>query len=881
MTLVKNIRRVHHKGKVHDLCVEGSHTYNVEGLAVHNSAAGSLVSYCLGLTDVDPIKYGLLFERFLDESRPTPPDIDTDFDPRYRDWVKEHIVEVFGSEHVCSIGTYQTYRTRAVILDVARALNEDVGFVNEITKKIDPLDSFENEDGEEKKVDKLSFDELCTHYPELASYFETHPTVRHHAEILRNQVKNMGTHAGGVIISDINLAGRIPLLFDKPGSDERKIVSAWAEAGGNEELSSVGLVKYDILGLNNLPIVSDCVELIRLNKHVDIKRWEIPIDDTDTIYRASKKDLHGIFQLDNPATKPVADAVVMESLDDVAAVTSLIRPGPRDMKMDIEYAERKHGKEYAMPLIIRNLLTETYGVITYQEQAMKIAQVLAGFPPSKSYKFLKAIAKKQQDLMTSFKAEFVIGSQKHVDAGEITLEEVESIWELLAAFAEYAFNKSVDKDELVWCNGSVKKMGDVVCCDRVMAFDGERMVETEVVDNHDHGVLPAFEVVFEGGASVVCSILHKFETDSGKVPLWKLLFGNTRVCHVATSSSRCVSLRRVLSARFVGFRPMCDLEVSHPSHNFTLANGIVTSNSHAITYSALSTCEFWLKLNYPTEYICSLINNSKLGKEKHGDDEFVGHINYARHSGIEVLPPDVNMSLTKFAIWDGKILFSIGHVKNVASMAPIIVEKQPYKSVEDFYERVKVEGVNGKTGKATSRRPNKKVVESLIEAGAFDSFGPGGTVSANRNAIMAEYYRVRGDKKETPPQHNDDEWINLEKETTGVCLSQPPLFRAYETLIRQKGWKLICEAAGPKKAVVFGKVESITPRTSKTGNPMYIVEITDGLDKLSFYVFKGAMQYWKDNFKIGMIAGIPLTKFDEGDTRFYDDKKQSEFIKKQ
>lgn len=217
------------------------------------SAAGSLVSYCLGLTDVDPIKYGLLFERFLDESRPTPPDIDTDFDPRYRDWVKEYIVEVFGSEHVCSIGTYQTYRTRAVILDVARALNEDVGFVNEVTKKIDPLDSFKDEEGEEKKVDKLSFDELCKHYPELAAYFEEHPTVRHHAEILRNQVKNMGTHAGGVIISDINLSGRIPVLFDK----EDHIVSAWAEAGGNEELSSVGLVKYDILGLNNLPIVSD------------------------------------------------------------------------------------------------------------------------------------------------------------------------------------------------------------------------------------------------------------------------------------------------------------------------------------------------------------------------------------------------------------------------------------------------------------------------------------------------------------------------------------------------------------------------------------------------------------------------------------------------
>ena len=706
------------------------------------SAAGSLVSYCLGLTDVDPLQYGLLFERFLDASRPTPPDIDTDFDPRIREWVKEHIVETFGEDHVCSIGTYQTYRTKVVILDVARALNEDLSVANEITKKIDPLDSFDDEEGEEKKVDKLTFDELCTHYPELKAYFEQFPVVRHHAEILRNQVKNMGTHAGGVIISDINLKGRIPVLYDKASSENRKVISAWAEAGGNEELSAVGIVKYDILGLNNLPVVSDCIQFIKLNKGIEIKRWEIPIDDAKTIRMASKKDLVGIFQLDNPSTKPVADAVEMESLEDVAAVTSLIRPGPRDMGMDITYAQRKHGEPYAMPTIMRNILAETYGVITYQEQCMKVAQVLAGFTPTESYKFLKAIAKKQKELMDSFKQKFKDGAHKKVEAGELTDEDVENVWNLLEKFAGYGFNKS-----------------------------------------------------------------------------------------------------------------------------------------HAITYSALSTAELWLKQNYPTEYITSLINNSKQGKKKHGEDIFVGYVNYARRCGIEVLPPDISMSLTQFAIWDGKILFSLEHVKNVASMAEVIARFQPFTNIEDFHNRVKVEGVSAK-GKATSRRPNKGVVESLIEAGAFDKFGPGGSVDANRNAIMAEYYRVRASKKETPPQHNEDEWVALEKEDLGLCLSQPPLFRQYEGLIRQKGWKLICELEDRKRVHVFGMVESITPRTSKTGNPMYMVEITDGLDKLTFFVFKGAQQLFKDHFKIGTIAAIPLSKFDDGDMRFYDDKKEFEIVKK-
>jgi DNA polymerase III alpha subunit len=169
----------------------------------------------------------------------------------------------------------------------------------------------------------------------------------------------------------------------------------------------------------------------------------------------------------------------------------------------------------------------------------------------------------------------------------------------------------------------------------------------------------------------------------------------------------------------------------------------------------------------------------------------------------------------------------------------------------------------------------------LIEAGAFDKFGPDGSVSAKRNAIMAEYYRVRASKKETPPQHTDEEWIELEKEALGLCLSQPPLFRQYETLIRQKGWKLICEMGDRKRVQVFGMIESITPRTSKIGNPMYLVTMTDGLDNLSFFVFKGAQQLFKDNFKIRTIAAIPLSKFDDGDMRFYDDKKDYEIVKKQ
>ena len=688
--------------------------------------SNSLILYLCGLSSVDPIREGkeMVVTTLMSGS---PPDIDCDFDPNIRERVKQGIVKKFGSEHVCSIGTYQTYRTKAVILDVAGALGEDKHEAMMVTKQIDSMESFEDDEGEEKKVDKIPFDELCEHYPELKVYFDVHPAVRHHAEILRNQVKNMGTHAGGVIISDMSLSDKIPVLYDKPGSEDRKVISAWAEAGGNEELSSVGLVKFDILGLNNLPVIRDCIAFIRQTTGKKIRRSDIPIDDRISINHGSKKDLVGIFQLDNPSTKPVVDRVELESLNDVAAVTSLIRPGPRDQKMDIEYAERKHGKDYTMPEIVKNLLAETHGVVTYQEQAQKISQVIGGLSPSESYKFLKAIAKKQQALMVSFKEKFVAGSQKIIDAGQMTAQDVEDLWNLLAAFAEYAFNKS-----------------------------------------------------------------------------------------------------------------------------------------HAIAYSAISTVELWLKYHYRTEYFTALINNTKLGKKKHGEDVFISYLSYARRNGIEVLPPNISKSKIDFTIDNGKILFSIGHIKNVASMAEVIESYQPFSSVEDFYNRVKVESV-GETGKKTSRRPNKGVVESLIESGAFDSFG-------TRNEVMKEYYRVRACKKETAPEHTDSEWIELEKEVLGLCLSLPPLYKQYEKIIQEKKWQLVCGVSNYDKVTMFGMIESITPKTSRTGNSMYIVKATDGLESLSFYVFRGGQEYFKDHFKVGSIGGIPLDKFKDGDARFFNER---------
>ena len=330
------------------------------------SGCGCIIAWMLGLTYIDPIKWGLLFSRFLDDSRRDPPDLDIDFSPEIRDWVKAHVVEIFGEEHVCSVGTYTTYATKAVILDVARALGYDVHEANEVTKRLQAKLTLEDDEGEQKEhsIDDVGWDEIIANYPELKQYFEVHPDVLQHVKVLRNQNRNLSTHAGGVIISDLDLRGRVPVYRDKKG----KVVSAWAESGSVSELSAVGLIKYDILGSANLPIVAECVKLIEQTTGKKIRREEIPIDDREAIKNSSRADLVGIFQLENPETKPIADKVELEGLNDVSALTSLIRPGPKDKNMHLAYAERKHGAPYEMPEFLREQLKETYGVMVYQEQ---------------------------------------------------------------------------------------------------------------------------------------------------------------------------------------------------------------------------------------------------------------------------------------------------------------------------------------------------------------------------------------------------------------------------------------------------------------------------------------------------------------------------------
>jgi DNA polymerase-3 subunit alpha len=330
---------------------------------------------------------------------------------------------------------------------------------------------------------------------------------------------------------------------------------------------------------------------------------------------------------------------------------------------------------------------------------------------------------------------------------------------------------------------------------------------------------------------------------------------------------------KIMQVRALGMRPTCDITVDTKEHLF-VANGIAVSNcrAHGIAYSALTCAELWLKYHYPVEYITALLNNTHLGKKKFGQELLPSYINYARKRNFVVLGPDINRSQAQFTIEGDDIRFSIGHIKNVANSTPAIVAGQPYQDMADFYERAAVETVTAK-GKPSKKRVNKKVVEGLIFAGAFDCFG-------KREEIIKQYYACRKDKKDVVFEGTEKQWREKEEEAIGVCLSVKPLRWRYAELVKKNHWCAVSDVEDRGRVKVFGRIAHVLAKTSKKGNQMYIVELTDDLDSMKFFVFGGAMTKFINDFKAGYVAAVPLRKFEDSETRFFDVDREGEIVER-
>lgn len=386
------------------------------------SAAGSLVAYVLGITNVDPLKYDLLFERFLNEERISMPDIDIDFQDDRRDEIVEYVTNKYGQEHVAQIVTFSTYGPKVAIKDLGKVLGVPLPKLELLAKNI-PTSYKNRKSAKEVYETSYNFQSMVNKDPAIRKIM---PSVF----IVEKLLRNISTHAAGVVLSNQPLDQIVPLVR---GPNEG-IMTQYSK----DYIEEVGLLKMDFLGLKNLTIIDYIIKDIEKNHHIKININEINLDDKKTFQMISRGDTFGIFQLESPGMKNLLIKMQVDCLDDVIAAIALFRPGP--MANIPAYIARKKGLEQiTYPLeCLKPILAPTYGIIIYQEQIMQVAQKVAGFSLAKADILRKAMSKKTASLMASMKTEFVNGG---IENGFSEAEAI-TIFDLIEKFANYGFNKS-------------------------------------------------------------------------------------------------------------------------------------------------------------------------------------------------------------------------------------------------------------------------------------------------------------------------------------------------------------------------------------------------------------------------------------------------------
>ena len=402
------------------------------------SAAGSVVSYCLRITNLDPVKYGLLFERFLNPERISMPDIDVDFDDEGRYRVIQYVQDLYGADHISHVITFGTMAAKLAVKDVARVSNLPIPESNRLTKMIPDRAFVVKEKGEEKEV-KPTLANCIKYVPELKNEYENGEPLIHevldYAMRLEGCVRQVGIHACAMIIGRGNLTDYIPITM---GEDKATGQKVWVSQFEGSQIEDVGMLKMDFLGLKTLSIISRCLNLIKKRGGPDIDIEAIPIDDAATFDLYSRGDTKSVFQFESGGMREWLMKLHPERFEDLIAMNALYRPGPMDYIP--QFVARKTGAEeisFDLPEM-GDYLQETYGVTVYQEQVMQISQAVAGFSKGKADKLRKAMGKKKKDILDGLKKDFMDGAVANGHPQK-TLEKIWSDWE---AFAKYAFNKS-------------------------------------------------------------------------------------------------------------------------------------------------------------------------------------------------------------------------------------------------------------------------------------------------------------------------------------------------------------------------------------------------------------------------------------------------------